>query len=345
MTDRTPDVLDFPDADRLRTAGEVARPGPAAVEAALRAVRAAAAAEQSDPVPVAAAPRRLRSRRLLVSAVAIAAIAAGVSVYPVSSLRGAPPVATATAADFLRQAAAAEAKGNAADAPYWKVHTVTTVWGEPVFEETGRSETPEVQDRSMWVGPDSCFLQDGDGEVFKTLVKQYRWPQSPHRFQGLTWEEVRQLPTDPAALKTVLSRFFPEDPRSGPAEDPGADHLSRMRSLLQFAPLAPRQRAAVYEVLADLPGLRLVGPVKDSTGRAGTAVEWDTRRSRVRMIIGPEGGGVLETTVHYLGGEHDGRIAKRTTTLSAGPEQSVPPYREWPADSSPGVAVPVPQLR
>ncbi|MEJ8640689.1 hypothetical protein WKI68_02985 [Streptomyces sp. MS1.HAVA.3] len=179
-----PNVLAFPDSDRLRAAGEVPAPGPAVVEAALLAVRAAAAAEQSGPVPVAAPPRRLRTRRLLVSAAAIAAIAAGVSVYPVSSLRGAPPAATATAADFLRQVAAAEAKGAAADAPYWKVRTVTTVWGETVFPETGRSETPTVHDRTTWVGPDSQFLQDGDGEVFKTFGQRYRWLQSPFGSRG-----------------------------------------------------------------------------------------------------------------------------------------------------------------
>ncbi|WP_374777788.1 hypothetical protein OG756_38285 [Streptomyces sp. NBC_01310] len=90
-----------------------------------------------------------------------------------------------------------------------------------------------------------------------------------------------------------------------------------------------------------MPGLRLVGPVEDSQGRAGTAVEVDTRRSRVRMVIDPGKGGLLETTTHYLGGEHDGKIAERTTTLSAGPAQSVPPYREAPTDSSPGAPVPL----
>ncbi|MFI1283770.1 CU044_5270 family protein [Streptomyces sp. NPDC020858] len=336
-----PDVLDFPDADRLRAAGEVPAPGPTVVEAALLAVRAAAAAEQSGPVPVTAPPRRLRTRRLLVSAVAIAAIAAGVSVYPVSSLRGAPPAATATAADFLRQVAAAEAKGASAAAPYWKLHTLTTVWGEPAFPEWGYSDTATVHDRSTWVGPDAFFLQDGDGEVFKSHLQQFRWLQVPGRHMGLTWEEVKRLPTDPAALKELLARSFPENPRSALHSDPF--YLRGLDNLLQDAPLEPLQRAAVYEVLADLPGLRLIGPVKDSKGRAGTAVEVDTGRSRVRMVIDPETGGLLERTLHFLGGEHDGKIAKRVTVLSAGPEQSVPPYREWPTETSPG-KVPTPLL-
>ncbi|MFD9516003.1 hypothetical protein [Streptomyces sp. NPDC059979] len=160
----------------------------------------------------------------------------------------------------------------------------------------------------------------------------------------MTWEEVKQLPTDPAALKAVLARFFPEGPRSEQSPDPDADHLRTMRNLLQSAPLAPRRRAAVHEVLAQMPGLRLVGLVEDSQGRAGTAVEVDTRRSRVRMVIDPGKGGLPATTTHHLGGEHDGKIAKRTTTRSAGPARSVPPYREAPADSSPGAAAPVPLL-
>ncbi|MFE9629954.1 hypothetical protein [Streptomyces sp. NPDC006463] len=333
MTDRTTDFLDFPDADRLRAAGEVVAPGPAIVEAALLAVRAAAASEKGGPVP-GAAPRRLRTRRLLVSAAAIAAIAAGVSVYPVSSLRGSPPAATATAADFLRQVAATEAKGAATDAPYWRTHAVRTVWGHPDIPQLGYSETPTVSDSSTWVGPDSLFFQDGvDGEIVKTPAKQYQWMMSVARAggAGLSWEEVKRLPSDSTALKVVLEEFFPGGPWSSSQAEPGADYVFSMGNLLSYAPLEPRQRAAVYEVLADMPGLRLVGPATDSTGRAGTAVEVDTRNSRIRLVIDPKKGGLLETTTHYLGGRHDGKLARRETILSAGPMRSIPAYREMGA--------------
>ncbi|MDX3536926.1 hypothetical protein PV721_21615 [Streptomyces sp. MB09-01] len=155
---------------------------------------------------------------------------------------------------------------------------------------------------------------------------------------------MKRLPPDAAALKVALEEFYPGGPGQDSEAAPYSAYLATLDNLLGFAPLEPRQRAAVYEVLADMPGLRLVGPVEDSTGRSGTAVEADTLHSRVRMIIDPEEGGLLETTTHYRGGEHDGKPAHRTTILSAGPQQSIPPYREGPEKGSgrPGQSTPAP---
>ncbi|MFE2164286.1 hypothetical protein ACFXB3_04350 [Streptomyces sp. NPDC059447] len=339
MTDRPKDSRDplaFPCAERLRAAGEVAPPGPAVLEAALSAVRAAAAAEEREAAPgvVRLRPRRVvpRSRKLLVSALAIAAIAAGVSVYPVAGLEGSPPAARAGAAEFLRQVAATEAKGTAVDAPYWKVHMLEADWGrKPSEPEPSYSETPEVNDLTIWRSADAVFFQHGtDGEIVRTPRGGKDWIKvlPGTRIDGLSWEEVKRLPTDAAELKVLLERFFP----GGPGPDREAAQFEAYRGtldyLLMFAPLEPRQRAAVYEVLADMPGLRLIGPVKDSSGRTGTAVETDIRGLRMRLIIDPEGGALLEHTLHYLGGAYDGKLAHRTTFMSSGPEQSIPPYRE-----------------
>lgn len=338
MTDRTTDssnLLDFPGADRLCAAGAVAAPGPAVLEAALLAVRSAATAErEAAPEVVPLRPRRRgpRTRRLLVSAVAIAAIAAGASVYPVSGLWGSPPAATASAADFLRQVAATEAEGTATDAPYWKARAVQSLWGKPHNPDPshGHSATPSVHDVSIWMSADSLFFQDGaDGEIVRS-AGTHGWikPVAGAPGEDFGWEEVKRLPSDAAALKAVLEEFYPEGPGPDSEAAPYSAYLSTLGNLLGWAPLEPRQRAAVYEVLADMPGLRLVGPVKDSTGRTGTAVEADIRNARIRLIIDPEEGGLLESTASYRGGEHDGKLGYRTTFLSAGPEQSIPPYRE-----------------
>ncbi|MFI7357110.1 CU044_5270 family protein [Streptomyces avidinii] len=337
MTDRTTDpldLLDFPGADRLRAAGEVAAPGPAVLEAALSVVRSAEAAERTTaPEMVPLRPRRpgQRTRRLLVSAVAIAAIAAGLSVYPVSGLRGTPPAATAGAADFLRRVAATEAADTATDAPYWKTHTLDAYWGDPHTTYLERFETPLVNDRMMWVSSDAVFDQKGaDGEIVKTIGFTPHWitPVPGALREDLSWAELKRLPSDAAALKVVLEDFFPGGPGSDSEADAFSAYLASLNRLLTFAPLAPRQRAAVYEVLADMPGLRLAGPVQDSTGRTGTAVEADTRNARIRMIISPGTGGLLEETIYYRGGKYDGKAAKRSTILSAGPQQSIPPYQE-----------------
>ncbi|MFJ3514220.1 CU044_5270 family protein [Streptomyces sp. NPDC090131] len=346
MTDRTTDPLDllaFPGAARLRAAGEVAPPGPAVVEAALAAVRAAEAAERAAvPGIVPLRPRSpgQRTRRLLVSAAAIAAIAAGVSIYPVSGLRGSPPAATASAADFLRQVAATEAGDTTTptDAPYWKAHTRNSYWGDPHSTSIDRFETPLVDDGSSWVSSDSVFGQQGaDGEIVKTIGFAPHWIVSVPgaRRKDLSWEELKRLPSDAAALKVVLEDFFPGGPGTPGKGDTFTAYMGTLTRLLTLAPLAPPQRAAVYEVLADMPGLRLVGPVQDSTGRAGTAVEADIPNSRIRVIIDPKTRRPLEKTIYYRGGKYDGMPAKRSTILSAGPQQSIPPYQERPPKGSP----------
>ncbi|WP_328671060.1 hypothetical protein [Streptomyces sp. NBC_00328] len=53
------------------------------------------------------------------------------------------------------------------------------------------------------------------------------------------------------------------------------------------APSSPELRAALYEVLAGIPGIRLRGPAKDAAGRTGTAVELDGDDRRGRLVIAP----------------------------------------------------------
>ncbi|MFI5548023.1 CU044_5270 family protein [Streptomyces sp. NPDC051815] len=342
MTDRSTDhlddmdlldLLDFPEGDRLRAAGEVAPPRPAVVRAALAAVRAAGAEERTPaPEAVPLRPRRpaRRTRRLVVSAAAIAAIAAGVSVYPVSGMPGSPPAATASAADFLRGVAATEAAETATDAPYWRTHTRDADWGDH-HTMTLFSEEPAVGDGTTWLSSDAIFSQQGgDGEIFKVIGFKPRWvhslPGAPR--EDLSWDELKRLPSDAAALKEVLEEFFPGGLGPDPESEAYSSYISTLTRLLSSAPLGPGQRAAVYEVLADVPGLQLVGPVQDSTGRTGTAVEKYTRTARMRIIIDPRTGGLLEQTFYFRGGKFDGKPAKRSTILSAGPQQTIPPYTE-----------------
>ncbi|MCX4782943.1 hypothetical protein [Streptomyces sp. NBC_01264] len=145
------DVLDFPGADGVRAAGDVAPPSARAVEAALTAVRAAVAAEAAeagspvDAVPPRTAVRRRRLQRLLVSAAAVAVIAIGVAVYPVV---GHGPTATATAADFLREVAVTANERSLPQAPYWKVRSRTE---------------PSSQIRTSWIGRNRSVGQNSEG--------------------------------------------------------------------------------------------------------------------------------------------------------------------------------------
>lgn len=89
-------------------------------------------------------------------------------------------------------------------------------------------------------------------------------------------------------------------------------------------------RSALFEVLADSPGLVLVGPVKDAAG-TGTAVEERSDIRRVRMVLDPATGMLLEFGVYQRGGPEGDRPVVLETYLSAEPAWSIPPTVPWDA--------------
>ncbi|MGY5087022.1 CU044_5270 family protein [Streptomyces sp. 900105755] len=336
------DVLDFPGADRLRAAGDVAPPNPAVVSAALTAVRAAAA-DSATVVPFGSRPRH-RGRRILVSAAAVAAVAAGAAVCPTIGVGGNPPAASADAAGFLHRMADTAGAEPASDAPYWKVETRTSVTSSaPGGVPRTRTETA-----TEWLGRNS-FLRAtaGDGEVMEFTGLANGWALSPDggarsttgyrlaqpgrheltswnvgglppaREKAITWDELTTLPTEPKALRARLL-----DGSGGTEAD---EHLfNGIEALLADAPAGPRLRAALFEVLAAVPHVRLAGSVKDSAGRGGTAVELTSGYGSSRIIIDPETSKLLEvTTVARSGAESDAATV-RTTYLSAGPSEDAP---------------------
>jgi hypothetical protein len=74
------------------------------------------------------------------------------------------------------------------------------------------------------------------------------------------------VPTDPAALEQLVARSAAGTKNPLPWEE-----FTVISDVLRFAPLSGAQTAAFYQVLANLPGIELVGPVEDALGRPGTA--------------------------------------------------------------------------
>ncbi|MFE6889599.1 hypothetical protein [Streptomyces sp. NPDC057694] len=287
------DVLDFAGADDLVAAGRVTPPGAEAVRAARLAVAQAALMDRPDlrdlAAPVAPKPVR-RRRRLLVAAAAVAALAVGGAVYPVVGLGG-DPAASASAASFLTSVADVASEGTATQAPYWKVHK------EVVNEDDGQRTDTVYFDRAgriWWMEP--------DGSVTKQGPKLKRWPVGKDL---LTWRQLSSLPADADALAARL----------------GDGAFAQASILLEDAPVRPAVRAALFEILAAQDGVRLVGTVKDSQGRSGTAVEYTTapseftgKRSTIRLVIAPDSGKLLESSSRTAG-----RPAERATFLEVGP--------------------------
>ncbi|GII31330.1 CU044_5270 family protein [Planotetraspora mira] len=109
---------------------------------------------------------------------------------------------------------------------------------------------------------------------------------------GISAEDLRNLPTDPAKL---AERFLsdmemgkalgrkPQDP-AGHQQYPGVK-IMRVASLLA-APLPPKVRAGLMRALADQPGIHSIGRVTDPLGRRGVALAADDRAFTVTGEFG-----------------------------------------------------------
>ncbi|MBB5119481.1 hypothetical protein AF335_28760 [Streptomyces eurocidicus] len=318
MNDR--DLLDFPGARRLKAAGKVAPPSADAVAAALAAVRAAAAGqtEEAGPAvewelerePVAAVvPVRTWRRRLpvLVSAAAVAAIALGVAFQPWS---GSGDAQVSPAAG---PAAASERTGAA---PYWKVRIHH--WGRST---EGRDESYET----VWLGRSGTRGQFGDGPVREYTPVEMAGTAYVINRNPIMWDELKKLPTDPAALRArLVGKATGEEAEEG--------LFDGVEELLARSPAEPELRAALFEVLTGIPGVRVTERVKDSTGRAGTAVDMDAGTWHRRLIIDTGAFHTLESvdTARNDGlkwGTQElraGDLLHRTTYLSVGPVREAP---------------------
>ncbi|MFD7288498.1 CU044_5270 family protein [Streptomyces sp. NPDC059863] len=303
-TQYDPDVLDFDGVDRLRAAGEVSPPDRATISAALAVIRAAA--EREDGAVAAVVPRPAhRMRRVLISAATVAAIAAGVAVYPTLGFGGRAPT-TADAATFLHKVADSAADRPASAAPYWKVTTssVSSLNQEKIL-------------RTIWLSRTGMVSRTGDGPAEGFPMGKGEMMSWDVVGRAVTWDDLKTLPTNPDVLKARLL---------GDATGPRAQEalFNGIDALLSRAPAGPALRAALYEILAEIPGVRLVGEVKDSTGRDGAAVELDNSDRRSRLVISPRTTQLLEAEVLVRGGEKDGELVSRTTYLSAEPARTAP---------------------
>lgn len=337
-------VSGFPGADRLVAAGRVAPPERSVVAAAMAAVRRASAEEACrEPVPDA---RRGHSRRRILWTAGTAAAAAAAAVLlpkagsSAGSGAGAGTRASAsarTAPEFLRQVSFVAAGGSRTTAPFWRVESIREFHVPAVRNKPGVTPQPRVTlkpgitpkphiatvrpgdvirfHRVDWLSRTGLTERTESGEVFwLPSGSQMSWGVAD---KEITWDALRTLPTTPEALK---DRLVGSDPRP----TAWAALFNGIDALLSRAPSSPELRAALYEVLAGIPGVRLRGTAKDGVGRTGTVVELDGGGRRSRLVIAPKTAILLETGVSTLGGADGGRLVSRTTFLSVGPARTAP---------------------
>lgn len=224
--------------------------------------------------------RGLLRRRWTVSAALVAAAATGITVLPAVGLGGEPAV-NASAATFLNQladqtdAAARHHGGNETavgrlkGAPYWKVVAVQSGLNSKSLKSTTYISSKDGSSREYF---------DSSSGYVKTDNTKLR---TMHWFVGGRSVDVAgldRLPTDTAGLRAALTR----DGYSSVAV------LTEVSALLE-SPAAPKLRAALFRVLAQMPGVHLDGTRKDIQGRCGTQIS--------ASISGPEWGGTMRSTM------------------------------------------------
>jgi hypothetical protein len=81
----------------------------------------------------------------------------------------------------------------------------------------------------------------------------------------LGWAQLEHLPAGKGALKTVIVRL---------AGGPSTERLFLAITDLLNTPASPAVKATAYKLLADVPGMRAMGAVRDPLGRPGQGVAW-----------------------------------------------------------------------
>jgi hypothetical protein len=233
----------------------------------------------STPEMPAAHPSPFR-RRVVLSAVGAGAVAAillvALAVQPHETAAPthphvARPVQSDSPARAVLLAAAASAAGQTSDTGtgrYW--FSVTQVF------DAGTNGYPSAtlglddwvarspNDPSWFILGKSPLAQAGSGssDPYHTRFDVL------DRF--LTFAELQQLPTDPAALEAYLLAIPPDHPNL--PEVPVSERLFTACLELAEVPAQPAVRAAAFRLLSGLPDLTALGRVPDPLGRIGVGI-------------------------------------------------------------------------
>ena len=295
-----------------------ANPVPSTTLTAAESQRAMEALER-----ISAMPRRLaggsssaqpvRSGKVWRAAAAGAALVAGLAA---TFLAGSPALAEEVLHEAAQNAAAQTVP--AGDFWYWHFEVDEPTTG-PYQQEMWVSRTSGAVRKAsaspMQAGSDGGSAFDPAGITY--LV--------PDRDTGeilfgdgvrLSWDELDQLPTDSGALKQTLMESLSD---SGHGAD--YDLWHQAVSLLRDSPAGPQLRRALWEVLADIPGIESLGGTTDHAGRQGTAVRADfsdRRLGQETLVLDATEGTLLETVYVSDVGEW------RSTVLEQGTRESAP---------------------
>jgi hypothetical protein len=305
LTDRSAFDADLP--DQLTALGTVAGPDPRVLQTARSALahRITAAGGRTDRSPL-----RQKRRRLTIVLTAGIATAAAVS-------------APATVSFLTGDRSAGPAGQVATVAPTPDPMTTTAPDGRHAawwyIKSTYRSDpTAPLTTRQIWVSPTKpsrlidprvpgspLYLINEDAHGPGKDRSRFGIVGTDHR--PVYWSTLWQLPTDPTKLGTLLRQGSSTAAKGRPEEV-----FVVVGDMLRESPAPQALRKALYQVALAVPGARNLGPIQDSQGRAGLAVELATGTDGThlqRYIFDPHTFQFLEET--------DGKVIQ--TYLLQGP--------------------------
>ncbi|MEU8955754.1 CU044_5270 family protein [Streptomyces sp. NPDC048518] len=198
---------------------------------------------------------------------------------------GSPNAATVAAAKVLGGAAARERR-----------HEKQTVvprddqflYSKRVIKET-EQKTGEVRTYTdeMW---DSV---DGSQRSLSMELGKVMWEEPMGKGEGVwpprRWAELKKLPTDPEKLvPAIVSMGSGDTPISALTEDDRWQAYFLLGELLKAPTLPEGLRAAAYEGLALVPGVKTVEGVEDSAGRPGVGIAYPSQFKGRYLIFDPK---------------------------------------------------------
>lgn len=286
--------------------------------------------------------RRIRRPRLFVPAVGLAAAAAVISAVVLVTGTSATP--NAAAARLLRQAATAARHGRwlATLGPGQFLYTKST-WAAVdtyAYTDASRDFTALVPyTRESWLSRDGTgwLLQTSGAATFLSERDRQGWiaagrPSIQHEVMDERLQNTDgptppmaslSLPSDPDALYAHFRKRLHGD-------GVYTEMFTLVGDSLRESYTTPAQRAALFEVAARLPGIKIVGRTTDGAGRSaiGVAMDDDTRHETSLLLLDPVTHQLLGEEERVLAGNSfgypEGTVIEHATYLEQSVVDSVP---------------------
>ncbi|MGW3244249.1 CU044_5270 family protein [Streptomyces sp. NPDC001070] len=147
-----------------------------------------------------------------------------------------------------------------------------TAADEARWHAAGSPRTVEVEvAKKAGTGRLGYTMGTGRPMVLRTNVDDKIYAVGPN---NVSYKDLRALPSTSGQLRRYLERLYAQDNGTDSGTSGRSAWMLRQAGNLVTMPVKPGVRAAAYRVMADLPGVRVVGRVTDPLGREGVGVDF-----------------------------------------------------------------------